>query len=244
MKTATRIILGFLLSATLGLSPALAEWYVGGYAGVAIPSDEDVVTKTNIPGFVVPDVTFQDVDLNTSAVFGGKGGYFFEGVPFWTNFGLELEVYHFNPDADAQIVTASALGVSVPGVPIVANDIAVTTIGLNALYRLQLSQSDEYPRGQFQPYAGVGLGIFIANLETIAITTIDDDTDTALGFQALAGLKYFFIPNLSLFAEYKFIQTGDFEFEFSETVAGVPVNLTLEADLTSHLFYGGIAYHF
>ena len=90
----------------------------------------------------------------------------------------------------------------------------------------------------------MGLGVFIANLETTVVTAIDDDTDTALGFQALAGLKYFFIPNLSLFAEYKFIQTGDFEFELSETVGGVPVTATAETDLTAHLVYGGIAWHF
>ena len=237
MRRATRIILGVLLFGLLGFSPASAEWYAAGYAGVAIPADEDIDISASVLGLTAAD-TLKDVDLNTSAVFGGKVGHYFEGLP---QVGVELEVYHFSPDSDPQTVQTNLFPA---GVTIGAADIDVTTIGINALYRLQLSQSDEYPRGRFQPYGGVGLGVFIANLETTVVTAIDDDTDTALGFQALAGLKYFFIPNLSLFAEYKFIQTGDFEFELSETVGGVPVTATAETDLTAHLFYGGIAYHF
>ncbi len=237
VRTATRIILGVILFGLLGASPAAAEWYVSGYAGVAIPADEDIDLSASVLGLTAAD-TLKDVDLDTSAVFGGKAGHYFEGLP---QVGLELEVYHFSPDSDPQTVQTNLFP---GGVTISAADINVTTIGINALYRLQLSQSDEYPRGRFQPYGGVGLGVFIANLETTVVTAIDDDTDTALGFQALAGLKYFFIPNLSLFAEYKFIQTGDFEFELSDTVVGVPVTATAETDLTAHLFYGGIAYHF
>lgn len=237
MKTATRIILGILFFGLLGFSPASAEWYVGGYAGVAIPTDKDVDIQASAFGLAAAD-TLKDVDLDTSAVFGGKVGHFFEGLP---SFGLELEVYHFRPDADQQTVQTTLFP---GGTQIAAADIAVTTIGLNALYRLQLAKSPDFPQGRFHPYLGAGLGIFIANLKTTVVTARDSDTDVALGVQVPVGLKYFLIPNLSLFGEYKFIHTGDFKFELSETVLGVPVQGTIEANLTAHLIYGGIAWHF
>jgi len=244
MRTVTRIILGAVLVVVLGVSPASAEWYVGGYVGVAIPDEEDVDVGLSAVGIPIADGTFKDVDLETSAVFGGKVGYFFESVPY---FGLELEGYNFQPDADAQTVdfSGTVLGVPAPGpVPITDIDIDVIGIGLNAVYRLQLGETDAMPRGRFQPYFGLGLGIFIADLETTIFGLKADDTDTALGFQGLVGFKYFLIEHLALFAEYKFIQTDDFEFEDSTTVLGVPVKGSLETDLTAHLIYGGIAWHF
>ncbi len=127
LRTVTRIILGAVLVVVLGFSPASAEWYVGGYAGVAIPDEEDVdfnvsTTLGSIAG------TLKDVDLETSAVFGGKVGYFLEDLPYA---GLELEVYNFQPDADAQTVQLSP-----PVVPTVLQphtDIDVIAIGQNAL---------------------------------------------------------------------------------------------------------------
>ncbi len=248
MRTASRILFSALLCGLLGASPAAAEWYVSGYAGVSIPTDQDVDGNANAGGIVLLNGTFKDVDPNTSVVFGGKVGHFLESLPF---LGLEVEGYHFSPDADSQTVQAS--GTILPGIfpiPVAGQvtlgnvDVGVTSIGLNAVFRLQLGESDAYPKGRFQPYAGAGLGIFFANLETTVVTAKNDDTDTAVGPQVLAGLKFFITEHLSLFGEYKFIHAPNFEFELSETVMGTPVNLKLETDITSHLFYGGIAYHF
>ena len=226
------------MAVLLGFSPASAEWYVSGYAGVAIPNNQDF-DVTGIVSGVSGSGTLKDVDLDTSAVFGGKVGYFFED---WTYFGLELEAYNFSPDAGPQTVQASGtiLGLPVVGATIFREfDINVTGIALNAILRGMTAKSDAFPEGRFHGYIGVGPGIFIANLEVPTIPSIDD-TSTVVGGQVLAGVKFFLTEHLSLFGEYKFIFTDQFKFEFSPTGGNVTVN----TGMTTNLIYGGIAYHF
>ena len=231
----------------LGSSPAVAEWYVGGYAGVAIPNGEDIGDegigdKVTLDLISLFDGTLMDVDLDTSAVFGGKGDHFFEAVP---GLGVELEFYHFQPDVDSQTVNfdGTILAIPVPGQAIVNNlEIAVTNISLNFLYRHMLMVDHTYPRGRLQPHIGVGGGISIANLEV----TGTDDRDAVATFHALAGASFFLIPHLAIFTEYKFLQTSDFEFTFSQAdpVTGLTLKEDIEIDLTTHMIYAGIAWHF
>jgi len=234
VRTVSRIILGGVLAVLLGFSPASAEWYVSGYAGLAIPTDQDVDINGSAFGISVADVTLKDVDLDNSAVFGGKVGYFFES---WPHFGLELDAYHFNPDVGPQTVQASGtiLGLPVVGATIFSElDIDVTGIALNAILRGMTAKSNDFPEGRFHGYIGVGPGIFISNLEAPGTTL--DDTSTVVGGQVLAGMKFFLIDHLSLFGEYKFVFTDQFKFETTGT--------TVEANIIAHLIYGGIAYHF
>ncbi len=239
MRTVSRIILGGVLAVLLGFSPASAEWYVSGYAGLAIPNNQDADTTGSIFGLSFAG-TLKDVDLDTSAVFGGKVGYFFEDWPY---FGLELEGYHFSPDADPQTVQASG---TIGGAPfsgpltLSGADIGVTGIAVNAILRGMTGKSDAFPEGRFHGYIGVGPGLFISNLEALVATQTDDDTSTVLGGQVLAGLKFFLTEHLSLFGEYKFIFTDKFEFELSEP----GVSTTYKAGGMTNLIYGGIAYHF
>jgi opacity protein-like surface antigen len=239
VRTVSRIILGGVLAVLLGFSPASAEWYVSGYAGVAIPNNQDIDITASASG-LFGSGTLKDVDLDTSVVFGGKVGYFFEDWPY---FGLELESYHFSPDVGAQTFAASGTILGVPAVATVTTlaefDIGVTSIALNAILRGMTAKSDAFPEGRFHGYIGLGPGIFIANLE-IPVTPSIDDTSTVVGGQVLAGVKFFVIEHLSLFAEYKFIFTDKFEFEFSAPGASV----TLNTGMTTNLIYGGIAYHF
>src|SRR5688572_19052768 len=95
-----------LLAITVLFWPSLAgsEPYGGLFAGAALSSDTDVDAA------IFGDVTFKDVELNTSVVFGGKAGYFFETPVLGGNAGLELEAYHFRPDIDNQTVRVSATG--------------------------------------------------------------------------------------------------------------------------------------
>lgn len=232
MRTTACVIFAALLLTLLAVSPARAEWYASGYAGAAFSADTDVDVSVAAFGLSATD-TFKDVELDTSVVFGGKVGHYLEVFP---QFGLELEAYHFAPDVDNQTVQTNLSGPTQTGTA----DIDVTGIGLNGLYRFQLLKESAYPRGRLQPYLGVGLGIFIANLETLVLTQVDDDTDTQVGFQGIAGARYFVSKTVSLFAEYKFIQTSDFEFELSEGA----LTGRIETDLTSHLIYAGIAFHF
>lgn len=255
MRRVRFIILGVLFYGLLGVSPASAEFYAAGYVGAAIPTNEDIdFVRIDVDGDLDSSGTFNDVELDTSVVFGGKLGYFF------SPFGVELEAYHFSPDVDQQtarftgsVFDGSAVAGSTqvtfgdPDVP-TAPEIGVTAVAVNGLYRFQLAKDAAFPEGRFHPYLGAGLGIFVATLEsrTEELRT-DEDTDIAVGGQALAGLKYFLTKNLALFTEYKFVQTANFEFEltgFDASTGAVESTSDFELDITAHLIYGGIQWHF
>jgi len=234
-------------SALLLFSPGLvaAEPYAGLFVGAAITQDADVEDK------LTPVPTFKDVGFDTSVVFGGKVGLFFDPPVLGGNFGLELEAYHFRPDIETQTVSLSANGFS-GKFRLIGADLDVTVIGLNGLYRLPLSRSAEFPQGRLHPYAGVGLGAFIARLETrtsiLDVSTNFGDTDVKPGFQALAGARFFLTKHIALFGEYKFVHTADFKFNLiSEpgTFRGGPAFeiAKRELTLTTHMLQAGIAYH-
>ena len=194
--------------------------------------------------------TFNDVELNRSVVFGGKAGFFLEAPVLGGDTGLELEVYHFGPDIDQQTVLVSANGTGTTTCDAV--DLHVTAIGLNGPFRFPLARDGDFPHGRLQPYAGVGLGAFIAHLETR--TTVLDvnmdfgDTDVRVGVQALAGARFFLTSHLALFGEYRFVHTDDLRFNLVSD-PGTRCGLTtlevnkLQFDLTTHMLQAGIAYH-
>ena len=238
------------------LSPcaAVAEPYVAGYVGVARTEDKDLRTELELNDVPFVNGRARDLTFDSSVVFGGKAGYFFERALLGGNVGAELDVYHFEPDFGAQTVRFTGTFGGVSGdisTRLQSANIDVTAVTLNLLYRFRLLSEPQYPRGRLQPYVGVGAGAFIARLET-RTSTFDankeiTDTDVRPGFQALGGARFFLMRSIALFAEYKFVQTETFAFTFKEsgTISGFPVTETARdrADLTSHLFYGGIAFH-
>ena len=238
------------------LSPAVAaaEPYFSAYAGVAVTEDKDLRTELELNGTPFVNGRARDLSFDSSVVFGGKAGYFFERNLLGGNVGLELDVYHFEPDLDAQTVRFSGLLAGFNGdiqTRLQSADVEITAVTLNLLYRFRLLPAPQHPRGRLQPYVGVGVGAFIARLstQTSPFDTNKDisDTDVRAGVQALGGLRFFLTRNIALFAEYKFIQTDTFSFNFKEsgTVFGFPATETARdrADITSHLFYGGIGFH-
>lgn len=195
-----------------------------------------------------------DLSFDTSVVFGAKGGYFLDRPLLGGNVGAELDVYHFRPDLGDQSVRFTGLLAGVTGdtqIRLQAADIEVTAVTLNLLYRFGLATDQQYPRGRLQPYIGVDAGAFIARLATTTSPFDENkdiaDTDVQPGIQALTGLRWFLTRNIALFAEYKFLQTQTFSFRFKEsgTIFGFPATETARdrADITSHLFYGGIGFH-
>jgi opacity protein-like surface antigen len=254
VKRAVAGVLSFLFLALPGL--ASGESYLEGFAGAAFTDEKNLDTKLKLSGLPVSvvDGTFKSVDFNTSPVFGGKVGYFFDHPFLGGNFGLELEAYHSEPDVASQNVTFTGQALGAPAefkTTVQKADIDVTTVAFNLLYRLELYQSDNFPHGRFQPYAGIGFGLFIATLSTTT-TPFDtnkriDDTNVQPGGQALAGARLFLTPHIALFAEYKFVQTAQFTFRFREsgTVGGAPTTETArdQSDLTQHLVLTGIGFH-
>jgi opacity protein-like surface antigen len=171
---------------------------------------------------------FSDVSFDTSFLFGGKAGLFFDPSILGGHLGLELEVYHFQPDVGEQVVQGTFPGFAGPAT-VGSNDVHVTVVGLNALYRFRFAEDPQFPRGRFQPYVGIGVGAFIANLKTttgiLDVPQTVSDTDVKPGCQATVGTRFFLIPHLSLFTEYKYTHTNDFNFNLISgpgTIAGAP----------------------
>ena len=238
------------------LSPALAraEPYVAGYVGAAFTDDKDLRTELELNGTPFVNGRARDLSFDTSVVFGAKAGYFFERDLLGGNAGVELDVYHFEPDLGAQTVRFTGLFAGFNGdfeTRLQSADVEVTAVALNLLYRFRLLPGPQHPRGRLQPYAGVGAGAFIARLatQTSPFDTNKDisDTDVRPGVQALGGVRYFLTRSIALFAEYKFVHTDTFSFSFKEsgTISGFPATETARdrANITSHLFYGGIGFH-
>jgi opacity protein-like surface antigen len=250
----------FLALAALGLSlavwpsPASAEPYLAGYAGAAFTQKKDLDTRLEINNTAVVDGDAHDLKFETALLFGGKVGYFFGPSLLGGNVGLEAEAFHFEPDVRQQTsrFTGTLGGVSADRqIRVQHADVDITGAALNLVYRWRLAPEPELPRGRFQPYAGVGLAVLIAELSTTT-TPFDvnksiSDTNVQPALQVLAGLRTFITPHIALFVEYKFLQSQRFTFDFTVpgTIGGFPVQETARdrADITSHHVSVGIGFH-
>ena len=249
LKVAFLVVSPLLIFATV----AASETYFAGLGGAAIPLDQDVNVRSSLGGFRIPDVKLKDVEIEKSAVFGIKLGHFFEDTEGRGDPGLEVELYYFKHDIEEQTVSISGdfLGAPISGTfGIGEAELSVFAVELNGLYRLNLARSNGFPNGRFQPYGGIGVGLFVATLESSLplFDWDDEDTDYREGVQGIVGTKFFLTKNVSVFAEYKFILTADFEFELEESgiVSGRPMTgkADVESELIEHLVYAGLAYHF
>jgi opacity protein-like surface antigen len=253
----SRLLLGLTALGALLPCQARAEPYVLGYVGAAVTHDKDLRTEMQLNDAPFVNGRADDLSFETSILFGAKGGYFVDQPVLGGHVGAELDVYHFRPDLDEQRVKFTGLLAGVNGqstTRLQSADIEVTGVTINLLYRFGLLAGPTYPRGRLQPYVGVGAGAFIARLATTTspfdVNKEIADTDVQPGIQALVGSRWFLTRNIALFAEYKYLQTETFSFTFREsgTIAafgGLPFTETARdrADITSHLFYGGLGFH-
>ena len=195
---------------TLPSSFAHAEVYVAGQIGYTSPND-----LSNVQGVgPISGIGLSDLKLHDSIVWGGKVGYYLPAVNW---LGVETELFSTTPHVEQQPVTALGVTVTAPGF-----DLQVVTWAINAIVR--------YPGKQFQPYAGIGLGVFFAEARFQG----QSDNDVAPGLNALAGLRYFATDHIAIFAEYKYNRAA---FEFPDAIG-------IKADYSANLFVGGVSYHF
>jgi len=256
MNTRAVLLMCVLMFGAAG--PAHAEWYFSVFGGTAFSESKTTKTQldltTPLGTATLLDGTFSEVDFHDSVLVGGKLGYFLTRPLLGGHFGSELEFYYTEPAASRQTVEFQGTASGVPvttDLSIQGVDFTVFTLALNLLYRVPLFTSDEYPFGRVQPYIGAGVGAFIATMHTRTSpfdnNTRIHDTDVRPGIQALGGLKFFVFRNVAVFAEYKFVQTQEFTFNFKAdgTIGGVPVteHATDRADLTQHQAAFGIAIH-
>lgn len=234
-----------------------AEWYVAGFGGVSkngllgdtsMPALGDRVAASTFPftAFNSPQFTrtwtfsSSNVYLKDSPMFGAKAGYFFTDFGFsWL--GAEVEAFTTQPKMRKQsvnwteTVTKFDPAQTQPGpdfVPQITTvkgqqafpetNLRVTTVAANLIAR--------YPGKYFQPYGGIGVGVFY-------FTTASplNGSSVVPGLNLLGGAKVFLTESLALFVEYKYNRAS---------VKGLDESTGLKGTYEMTHFAGGVAYHF
>jgi len=208
------VIVGLFLASLMG-EAAAADRYVGLYGGLTIPERlQDVRGIDSSSG-----VDLTDLKLARSAILGAKLG-FFRSPKSWL--GFETEFFYTNPHMKQQDITLTG-AFPTTTTNFVGAHVRMATWALNLIGR--------YPGERFQPYAGVGLGIFWARISGQDIGT---SADTSPGLNLLAGMRFALTERLALFGEYKYNQAA---FHFGRDV-------TLYTLYQAHHFVGGLSLKF
>ena len=184
------------------------ELYGAIYGGYTIGHGIDI-QGTGLGSFV----NLGSIGMRDSGMFGGKVGYFFPGRGNWA--GVEVDAFRTTPDLKGTTTGATIAGFAIPvaGRQIPGAQLTVTTVAVNAVARAKFMCRPEADRGNsvplqheltafcpLQPYAGVGLGVFFADLNS-PFGSIDSPV---LGLNVLAGIRYYLTQRIALFGEYKY----------------------------------------
>ncbi len=217
-----------------------SETYVGGFGGYTFGGKLTDVEGTGL----LSGANFPDRDLANSGVYGGKLGHFFGDRLDWL--GVEMEAYNTTPHVEQQG--------QIPG-----SHLRVTTLAFNVIGRLKFGCETKTERTEtrtdrdvrtggdvryetryerefcrLQPYGGVGLGVFFANLSNGGGNSVSDNA--VPGLNVLGGLRYFFTERVALFGEYKYNWAA---FDFTNGPIG-----GFQADYRISQIVGGLSFHF
>jgi opacity protein-like surface antigen len=208
------VVVGALV---LGLfvRPVQAEWYVAGQVGVNFPKFSDVEWSAG-----GSSVAVSEVKLQTSIVYGGKVGYNFDSVKW---LGIETEVFNATPHVSKQDLTSR--GITLGTISGISNRV-LTWVPVNLIVK--------YQAGLFEPYAGVGLGVFFSHLSAPGFSS----SSTDVGLNTLVGLRFHFAHAIIPFVEWKYNRAN----VSHGNLAGTGLNL--EGNYEAHNLVGGIGYHF
>ena len=199
--------------------PVSAEWFADLYIG---------------PAFTQSD-TAAGIKYRFDNVFsgGGRAGYYFESIPW---LGLGFDVSHYQPDGKAsgfnfddgihgitgRIVRqpdGKASGLNF--------DARITALSFDAMLRLPLLTSKEFPAGQLQPYATVGPGVYFTDAKGGGLSA----SDTTAGVKAGLGAVWMLHPLVGLMAEYRFSHTR-------------PGSQGVHVDVNTHRLQFGLTFRF
>ena len=214
-----------------------SETYVAGFGGYTFGGKINDMEGT---GFL-SGLNLNDRDLADSGVYGGKLGHFFGNRMDWL--GVEMEAFNTTPHVEQQGL--------VPG-----SHFRVTTLAFNLIGRLKLGCKTKTERTEtrtereiryetryerefcrLQPYAGVGLGVFFANLSNNGNSVSDNAVP---GLNALAGVRYYFTERIALFGEYKY-NYAVFDASTSGPFGGAG---GFKGDYQANHVVGGLSFHF
>ena len=189
---------GLLLAWSVTLSGLLitkaqAEWYVGGYGGINIPGgfSNTTISSPTLGGGVSDARISSDLELKTGILGGVRAGYFLESRPW---LGIETDLYTQKPDVKQQTVVGGTASGKVFADTIQNTSLRVTVLAANLVIRSP-SMSDV-----FQPYGGVGYGLFFATGSQGG----QSNTQISPGFQFDAGARYVLTQEWAFFGEFKF----------------------------------------
>lgn len=198
--------------------------YVAGQAGVSLPN-----SFSNVEGVgSLAGVSISDLSLQNSVIYGAKLGYYFDSMKW---LGVETEVFNSTPHLKQQDATGSFGGVPLGTANFTGQSVRVLNWApINIVVRHQM--------GQFEPYAGVGMGVFFARIKDGE--TGESSSSTNVGLNTQVGLRYLVTQNVSLFGEWKYNRAS---FDFSESS---PTQATggLKGDYSAHILAFGLGYHF
>ena len=211
------------LSLVLCSTPIQAEPYVAGQFGVTIPNRLSHIEGTGSN----TGLTMSDLSLQTSIMYGAKLGYYFDSLKW---LGVETEVFNMNPNIKQQ--SATAIG---PGGPVTAT---LTGQDLRVLNWSPINVMVRYQAGRFEPYAGVGMGIFFARVHDGQ--SGESSSDTSMGLNTQLGLRYLVTKNIAVFGEWKY-NRAHFNFDLSSPTQGTG---GFKGDYSANIFAFGVGYHF
>ncbi len=265
MGSALIIVMGILEPS--GVRYAQAEWYIAGFGGfstggdfssVTMPVRGDQLARQQFPqvddpsnaggrGTIYQHFKTSDISLGSSALYGGKVGYFFNDMKLpWL--GVEAEVFSTTPKIKSQTLETSHEITYQPNHPESAtlcagivpppncpasvtnksrlslneSDLRVVTFALNLIAR--------YPSSVVQPYVGLGVGAFYF----ISSGQIEG-RQFVPGLNTQFGLKYLATEHWALYAEGKYNLAHVSTLDSTFGVTGL---------YTIFHFAAGVAYHF
>jgi len=251
------LVLSCCLSLLMAISPQRsdAEWYIGGYGGdssqgklrdVQMPLLGERQALAQFPGFnhingdtLTSSLSSSDISLKNSAIFGGKGGYFFKDEGFsWL--GVEVEAFTTQPTIKRQTVTTVLDATFIPKNPAPPLSVPSTisqpgTILLEEsrmrLITVAFNVVARYPGTIFQPYVGVGGGAFY-----FSSSGQIDGRQVVPGLNLQAGLKVLATEELGLFVEGKY--------NYATITNLDPAGFGLSGVYSAFNVLAGVVYHF
>lgn len=221
--------LAVLMSSAVSVS---AETYVAGMVGYTVAQDttQGALTSPGLSG-LPPGTSVSNTNLDNSPMYGMKLGHYFESTPWM---GVEIESFIANPHVSQQRPR-----LDIPGVGSV---VVQETGATNRLVVLAPNLVARYQAGSFEPYIGVGPGVFFLHQRQATLTpgTADySQSSTRVGLNTQVGLRYRLTKQISFFGEWKFNYV---QFNLPGQVDGAYAGT--KAVATLHHFVFGIGYHF
>ena len=231
----------FLSSMVLGVPKAYSEAYIGGQIGTTLPGWSLIpgnrLTSVELTEFS-PAGTMSDRDLSRSILGGIRLGYYFPRARW---LGVETEAFYTTPHIKQQNTRVTIPpGAIFQGAPVVGGSAENILTGdhLRVITWAPVNVMLRYHKTRLQPYAGVGLGVFFARINTTVAGFEGTQSSTSIGLNAKAGLEFYFTRNISVFAEWKYNKAS---FTFDPNNSGAT---GLQTDYQVHFAAGGLNYHF